>query len=117
MPENRITRVLALELKLLRCLCDDVCGEESRELIVRQLSAHHWKSADHRVVFEAIARLGGRDPLRLRSELPAQATRMGFPDIDWASYFAPGETPPDELQALVRELAAGTSLGLETDRT
>jgi len=78
-------------------------------MVIRQLSTRIWESAEHRVVFDAITRLGGRDPQRLRDELPAQATRMGFPDVGWEAYLAPGEAPPNDLEALVRDLTAASS--------
>jgi len=78
-------------------------------MVIRELSPRIWESAEHRVVFEAIARFGGRDSQRLREELPAQATRMGFPDVNWEAYLTPGETPPNDLEALVRDLTAASS--------
>jgi hypothetical protein len=104
MTDERITRVLQLELAVLRTICSNTVAGASRETIMRQLSVHSWKSAEHRIVFEAIARLGGRPAKHLREELPAQATRMGFPDVDWAAYFTSGDEEQVDLEALVQEL-------------
>lgn len=106
MSDSHTTRVLALELKVLRALCADPSAEQSRETVIRRLSTRAWESAEHRVVFEAIVRLSGRDSQRLREDLPAQTTRMGFPDVDWDIYFAPEEPPPNDFESLVRDLAA-----------
>ncbi len=54
---------------------------------MRELSNHVWQDAEHRVVFEAIQRLSSSDPKLLQEQLPAQATRMGFPDVSWDNYF------------------------------
>jgi hypothetical protein len=107
--ESRTTRVLALELKVLRALCANPSAEGSRKMVIRELSIRTWENAEHRIVFEAITRLGGRDPQRLREDLPAQATRMGFPDVDWGAYLVPEGAPPTDLEALVRDLTAASS--------
>ena len=106
-----------MELTVLRAICSGQNAGDLREMSVRGLSVYSWKSAEHRVVFEAIARLRRRDAERLREELPAQATRMGFPDVEWAAYFAAGEEEPADLQVLVRELIAAGAQDAETNRT
>jgi hypothetical protein len=59
----------------------------------------------HRVVFEALTALPGRQPSALREQLPAQATRMGFPDVNWQNYFAaPADAPA--IETLVAQLLA-----------
>jgi len=73
---------------------------------MRALSNHVWQDAEHRVVFEAIQRLSSSDPKLLREQLPAQATRMGFPDVSWDNYFAPGTGEEKGFEALVRDLLA-----------
>src|SRR5580658_9984700 len=54
-----------------------------RAAILAQLRTHHWQDPEHRVVFEALTALPGRQASDLREQLPAQATRMGFPDVNW----------------------------------
>jgi hypothetical protein len=71
---------------------------------MRELSSHIWQDAEHRVVFEAIQRLCSSDPHLLREQLPAQTTRMGFPEVSWENYFAPPSEAPTDFEALVREL-------------
>lgn len=99
-------RILGLERDTLCALC--VRGSENarREAVMRDLSKHVWQDAEHRVVFEAIERLSSSDPQLLREQLPAQTTRMGFPDVNWENYFrAEGEAEGD-FDTLVRELLA-----------
>jgi hypothetical protein len=58
------------------------------------------------VVFEAIQRLSSSDPKLLREQLPAQTTRMGFPDVNWENYFLPAGKAEVDFDALVRDLLA-----------
>jgi hypothetical protein len=112
--------IFELERTILRALCREGLDRsaradldaQSRASALSELLLHSWQDAEHRVVFEALDRLPGRDAAELRRQLPAQATRMGFPDVEWESYFA-GGTPDDvksaeehrlELQLIIRQL-------------
>ena len=103
---NPADRILQNELAVLRRLCVTAHTNLLREKILRELSEYVWQGAEHRVVFEAIARLCSSDPSLLREQLPAQATRMGFPDVNWESYFASQNEPEKDVEALVGELTA-----------
>jgi hypothetical protein len=112
--------VVELERAILRILCDphaeksasapDATTRREGALIV--LRSYHWEDAEHRVVFEAIVRLPGRDANELQNQLPAQATRMGFPDVEWGKYFAngpicnreSGDVDDSNIEALIRYL-------------
>lgn len=115
---------LDLESKILRALCSDfdfVAAHFSapsainqsprkeapvtRATILAQLRAHRWQDPEHRVVFEALTLLPGRDATELREQLPGQATRMGFPDVNWEKYFAVAQDDP-AIELLVAELLA-----------
>jgi hypothetical protein len=117
--------ISALERTILRALCRDGVHSraradldgESRASAVLGLLSHNWQDAEHRVVFEAVARLPGRSAADLRHQLPAQATRMGFPDVCWETYFA-SSTPrraqtSDErridLQTLIAKLRSASA--------
>ena len=84
-----------LESRILRALCTSPSQSNSpandhastRAAILEKLRAHPWQNPEHRVVFEALTRLPGRPSTELREQLPAQATRMGFPDVNWDHYF------------------------------
>jgi hypothetical protein len=119
---------LDLESKILRALCsgfdfvaahfsapsatnpspranDPAALTAKRATILAQLRAHHWQDPEHRVVFEALTLLPGRQASDLREQLPAQATRMGFPDVNWQNYFAaPGDD--SAIETLVAQLLA-----------
>ena len=103
---DKPSSIFALERTILRALCRDGLDgaaqadrdAHSRAVAVSELLSHNWQDAEHRVVFEALARLAGRDAAELRRQLPAQATRMGFPDVCWETYFA-GSTPQEAQTA------------------
>lgn len=110
--ESNSRTAFDLERRLLRALCSaspkrselrEEDDEKTLEAILTALRRHQWQNPEHRVVFEALALLPGRSKKELREQLPAQATRMGFPDVDWDEYFAPraAESP---LESLVAEL-------------
>jgi hypothetical protein len=99
-------RVLDLERDTLCALCIRASANARRETVMRELSNHVWQDAEHRVVFEAIQRLSSSDPKLLQEQLPAQATRMGFPDVDWENYFKPADEAESDFDALVHELLA-----------
>ena len=45
----------------------------------------------------------------LRQDLAAEATRMGHPDVDWDTYFAPPE-PTANLSNLLQEIKSANDL-------
>jgi hypothetical protein len=106
MHKDRTPQILQRELAVLHALCAPAPTNLQREAITRQLSMYVWIDAEHRVVFEAIARLCSSDPSLLREQLPAQATRMGFPDVSWENYFVPQNEPENDIEALAGELTA-----------
>ena len=105
---------LDLERRVLRHLCRARPTRAARTRIARALREYTWRDVEHGIVYAAIARLGSRDPKTLREQLPAQATRMGFPDIDWRIYFDPAQartTAADfaEIAALIGKLPMSRS--------
>lgn len=99
-------RILDLERDTLCALCIRASANARHETVMRDLSNHVWQDAEHRIVFEAIQRLSSSDPRLLREQLPAQTTRMGFPDVNWENYFMPAGEVEGDFDALVRELLA-----------
>jgi hypothetical protein len=103
--------VFDLESRILRALCSTPPAFDSpsahhasaRAAILAKLRAHRWQDPEHRVVFEALILLPGRQAADLREQLPAQATRMGFPDVNWDHYFV-ASTDNAALETLVTEL-------------
>jgi hypothetical protein len=117
--------ILRLERKILRAICREGTESsvpanfvaQSRTSTIAGLLSHNWQDAEHRVVFDALVRLPGRDAAELRSQLPAQTTRMGFPDVEWETYFA-GAPPHDansagderhELETLIAKLRSASA--------
>ena len=115
---DKSRRISELELQILRKLCEPSAtaaaeaqaNARALERTMSGLQAHKWQDAEHRVVFEAIARLPGRNADDLRRQLPAQATRMGFPDVDWETYFtsegASGASSADAATQTLESLIA-----------
>ncbi|HEX5424410.1 MAG TPA: hypothetical protein VFW94_12755 [Candidatus Acidoferrales bacterium] len=80
--------MFSTELELLQYFCRSGLRSISPDDI-RALSAHSWAAPDHQIVFDALFRLANIPPAALRHQLPAEATRMGFPDVAWEKYFTP----------------------------
>jgi hypothetical protein len=97
-----------LESRILRALCSDLSpridNADARAAILAKLRTHRWQDPEHRVVFEALTLLPGRELIELREQLPAQATRMGFPDVNWEKYYA--AAADSAIENLVAELLA-----------
>ena len=82
---NRDEAVIAAEQALLRQFCRAGIASPETEAL-RRLAQYKWAGPDHQVVFDALLRLANVPPASLRARLPIEATRMGFPDIDWPAY-------------------------------
>jgi hypothetical protein len=104
-PSNSI---LALERQILQALCVGADLPDDWDLRASQLAGYRWLDSDHKVVFEALRAIKSRDARTRRDELPAQATRMGFPDVDWKPYFEPDEERGSDLEDLIRRLKEPT---------
>lgn len=104
-----VPQILTIELEILRSLCTAQDSTIPRDAILQSLAQHAWRDPEHRVVYEALRRLGSRSPALVRAELPAAATRIGFPDVDWKSYLDGSEiAPAPDIEALIRALAAAS---------
>lgn len=109
MPRGNPPETIAdIERRILRRLCGGPAARASWERIVAKLKGYRWREPEHKVVFEALTRIRSHDLKALQSQLPAQTTRMGFPDVDWTIYLSGAEMPMSEIERLVRKLNAGT---------
>lgn len=93
-----------VERHVLRALC---CGNvplAERPGALLDLRGYHWTNPEHRIVFEALTRIPAGENALVRDLLPGQATRMGFPDVDWVRYFEPDSKSDGEFGRLLREL-------------
>jgi hypothetical protein len=75
-----------IERNLLRILCRTGTSVLQPETLA-SLRQNAWANPDHQVVFEALLRLANVPPGSLCARLPAEAARLGFPDIPWDAYF------------------------------
>jgi hypothetical protein len=96
--------LIALEQRILRAICAGRIPREAQDEMMRELLAHDWWVPEHRIVWDAFMRIPRAETTLLRELLPAEATRMGFPDVNWELYFAADCASPEELRALVRRL-------------
>jgi hypothetical protein len=110
MPHNRSSNTISeLEREILRALCGRECLEHNWTRLAGQLARYSWREPDHRVVYEALTAIQCRDSKMRRDQLAAQATRMGFPDVNWSLYLATEELSARRIQALIRRLKAETA--------
>lgn len=99
--------MLALERQVLQNLCR--AGIKSVSPDDRQaLARYSWQGPDHQIIFQALFRLANISSAALRHQLPAEATRLGFPEIPWDEYFevpANDECNPNRtINSLIAEL-------------
>jgi hypothetical protein len=119
------SKIVQLELEVLRRILGSRKrvttspiheGRVSRKTLAL-LRGYDCHDCEHQIVFEAIERLRGRNNSELREQLPAQATRMGFPDVNWENFFAreelsqvrdkPGSYDDIDIEMLVEKLCSG----------
>jgi hypothetical protein len=119
-------KVRTLERRVLRSLCSGACAPVVLADLLLGLRSYSWQDPEHRIVYEALTNVrryeaftAVRAPenLTLREQLPAQATRMGFPDVDWALYFAAGAGEDGELEALAVENSAEGAIKMVNGET
>lgn len=100
-PPNRIE----LERKILCALCAAANGATSTFDAKTLLNKYVWRDSDNRVVFESLIGLSSKlTPAQLREHLPAQATRLGFPDVAWENYLASENGDGDDVHNLIEQL-------------
>jgi hypothetical protein len=97
---------IELEGKILRALCAARIDRAYWNRFIARLVEHPWRAPEHRIVFEALRAIRSQDATIRREQLPAQATRMGFPDVDWENYFGADHSEPAEIEELLCNLEA-----------
>ena len=105
-PRERRT---IIERQILQHLCAGTISSPEVFELKEKLAAYSWCDSDNRVVFESLCRLRNASmlaPSELREQLPAQATRMGFPDVKWENYFGQNRSGQRGVLDLVDELLA-----------
>jgi hypothetical protein len=96
------------ERKILQALCATEIDSVDWLRFLGRLALHAWTAPEHRVVFEALRALRSHEATARREQLPAQATRMGFPDVDWGNYFGVRPSGGAEIEKLVGDLEVST---------
>lgn len=105
----RSQAISRLELALLQSFCG-MNSPAQLDRTLRELESHRWSNPEYRVVYQALASARGKSPQSWRDELPAQATRMGFPDVDWEIYLGErAHSQKANIPELLRELKAETA--------
>jgi hypothetical protein len=94
-----------LEIRILHVLCMHVPGDALTSSLTA-LIAYPWRDPEHRVVYEAVRRIGFLSPALRRNELAAEVTRMGFPDVDCSAYFEEDAIAPEKLAELIQQVQA-----------
>jgi hypothetical protein len=105
-PSESVTE---LERKILRAFCARESSPEDWNQLAHRLADYSWQEPDHRVIYDALRGIRTREAKTRRDQLPAQATRMGFPDVDWSRFFEPVRLPEPEIEELIRQLKAETA--------
>jgi hypothetical protein len=98
-----------LERGVLRALCSASATASSRASALNNLADYTWGDHECRVVFDALRRLRGRELEEVRACLPAAATRMGFPDVNWDSFFGLDSEITADPEFVVEELLTAAS--------
>ena len=93
-----------LERDILRSLCASDFDRATWKRMLARLSQHEWRDPEHTVIYHALGSIRGNDSAARRQELPAQVTRMGFPDVDFGKYLNSDDLPDVPLDRLIDRL-------------
>jgi hypothetical protein len=93
-PDNISDRESA-EWQFLQSLCAATLPASLRQQYCVQARTHNFADMANRIIFEELCAMTTsgclRSPREVRDDLPARATRRGFPDLDFASLLSTGE--------------------------
>jgi hypothetical protein len=105
-PSDSSESRIEVEREILRALCATGIDPVDWNRFIARLVRHRWRAPEHRIVFEALRASRSRDATTRREQLPAQATRMGFPDVDWENYFGLDPAERAAIEGLLNNLEA-----------
>jgi len=103
-PRDSPKPVVAIEREILRTLCGNAVSSADWLRTMVRLARHSWKEPEHKVVYGALQALRTSDAQARRDQLPAQATRMGFPDVDWQLYLTVDADLGERLDQMIDTL-------------
>ena len=111
--DNSIDRVVDLERRILRAICSEPgITKQVRAAAIHDLRAYRWQGPENRIVYDAITKILKSGDESAAEQLPAHATRMGFPDVNWELYLQIGERAETDILGLLRELIAANNEAL-----
>jgi hypothetical protein len=101
--------LVEIERTVLRSICAFTGGAEQRQHLLQSLAGYSWRDPDHAVVYRALRSLPtAGEAANWREVLPAAATRMGFPDLNWEYYFGKDDTVVGDVErAIIRLFKTG----------
>jgi len=88
-PSGFPTKITQIERRILVVLCSRALDRPKWDQLADALATHVWREPEHHIVYAALRQIRIHDPKTWREQLPAQATRMGFPEVDWQTYIPP----------------------------
>ena len=95
---------LEIERQLLAALCSPALDQPTRAGIISALRAYTFATADHGVIFQALAKMPRAAIEHIREILAARLTRLGFPDIDVNPIFEVEPPSTEKINLLLRQL-------------
>jgi len=108
--EKKLDILVALERRILRRVCSSELPPPELSAVQRELVGYEWLGAEHQIVWDALTRMPRGVP-ELGKLLPAEAARMGFPDVEWGDFLSDRgerstacEGEATGVMALLREL-------------
>jgi hypothetical protein len=103
-PDNISDRESA-EWQFLQSLCAETLPSSLRLQYCEQARAHIFADMANRIIFEELCAMTTpgrlRSPREVRDDLPARATRRGFPDLDFASLLSTSELTEESAEERV----------------
>src|ERR1700686_4813701 len=94
----------ALELIVLRALCQGTPEGSVRGSARRILGSYRWHEPLHQAVFEVIMSMPRHDSKVVRDLLPAGLPRRGFPDFNLPDFFGVRAVARKRVEAAMQRL-------------
>jgi hypothetical protein len=97
--------IVEAERAVLRAICAFNGDAAQRDHLLRELADYSWRDPDHAVVYRALRSFPtAGEVANWREVLPAAATRMGFPDLNWEYYFGDQESVRSDVERAIIQL-------------